>query len=222
MPIRLDERLSAVASLVKGGSVADIGCDHGKLAYFLVSTDRAKKVVATDISEQSLKKARDLVLENGADELVDIRLGDGLAPIKSGEVDTVVIAGLGGDVISEIISRAHEDGKRFEGYILSPNTHPEKVRRTLMSVGQKIYFDSAVECAGKLYTVIASSEGEDSLSELQQAFGAFYKSDADFVCRAEKELNYTEELLASGAISDKLKKRTEMLKTALNDCKIER
>ena len=222
MPIRLDERLYAIASLVKGGSVADIGCDHGKLAYYLVATDRASKVIATDLSERSLQKARDLVLENGAEELVDIRLGDGLSPIESGEVDVVVIAGLGGDVISDIISRAHAEGKRFASYILSPNTHPEKVRRALMSVGQKINFDSAVECAGKLYALIASSEGEQSLSELEIEFGAFLKSDADFAVRAEKELKYIEGLRASGVVSDKLAKRAEMLKTALKECKSER
>ena len=60
MPIRIDERLTAIATLIKGGTVADVGCDHGKLGYYLVSTDRAERVIATDISAPSLQKAYEL------------------------------------------------------------------------------------------------------------------------------------------------------------------
>ena len=106
MPIRIDERLTAIANLIQGGAVADIGCDHGKLGYYLVSTDRADKVIATDISAPSLRKASELAFDNGVTEIMETRLGDGLSPIKSEEVDTVVIAGLGGDVIAEILKSA--------------------------------------------------------------------------------------------------------------------
>lgn len=219
MPIRLDERLMLVASLVDGGSAADVGCDHGKLAYYLVGTDRADKVIATDISEGSLKKARQLAAENGVEERMLTRLGDGLEPIASGEVDTVVIAGLGGDVISGILRRAFEEGKRFQSYVISPNTHPEKVRRTLVEIGQKIAYDGAVTCAGKLYTVIKSEKGECSLDELQLQFGAFYDVDEQFAARAEEELAYISALLEK-ASSEKLKQRAEMLKSALYNAKM--
>ncbi len=222
MPIRLDERLSKIASLISGGTVADVGCDHGKLAYYLVSTDRASKAIATDISEGSLKKARELASENGADELVITRLGDGLAPIASGEVDAVVIAGLGGDVISKILLDAHREGKRFQSYVLSPNTHPEKARRALSEIGQKITYDSAVECAGKLYTVIASREGQGALDELEETFGAFYLRDAQFEKRAAQELKYIASLIGGGASSDKLARRKKLLETALENIKKER
>ena len=219
MPIRLDERLMYIASLVRGGSVADVGCDHGKLAYYLVGTDRADKVIATDISEESLKKASTLAVENGVEGRMLTRLGDGLAPVASGEVDEVIIAGLGGDVIAGILLRAYEKGKRFEKYILSPNTHPEKARRALVEIGQKIVSDRAIECAGKLYTVIASEEGECFLDALQESFGAFYMEDAQFVGRAREELKYIQSLLENAA-SEKLEKRAEMLKSALNNVKM--
>lgn len=219
MPIRLDERLTRVASLVTGGSAADIGCDHGKLAYYLVGTDRAEKVIATDISEGSLQKATELAAENGVERRMPTRLGDGLDPIASGEVDTVIIAGLGGDVIADIIKRAYVKGKRFANYVLSPNTHPEKVRRALVEIGQKIVYDSPVICAGKRYTVIKSEEGQSSLDALREQFGAFYDSDPMFASLAEEELRYVE-LLLQTASSEKLKQRAEMLKTALNNAKM--
>ena len=218
MPIRLDERLACVASLVTGGSAADIGCDHGKLAYFLVGTDRVEKVIATDISESSLQKATELAAENGVEQRMPTRLGDGLDPIESGEVDTVIIAGLGGDVIAKIIKRAFEQGKRFESYVLSPNTHPEKVRRALVEIGQKIMYDKPVFCARKRYTVIKSKEGQSSLDALQEQFGAFYDTDPRFVSVAEEELRYIDLMLFTTS-SEKLIQRAEMLKMALNNVK---
>ena len=69
MPIRLDQRLTAIANLVDYGKVADVGCDHGKLGYYLVSTDRASEVIATDISKPSLDKAKELAFENGVADI---------------------------------------------------------------------------------------------------------------------------------------------------------
>lgn len=219
MPIRLDERLTAVANAVDYGVVADVGCDHGKLGYYLLGTDRASKVIATDISEGSLKKARELAYDNGVSSLMQTRLGDGLAPVKSGEADTVVIAGLGGDVISEILARARQDGKRFKHFVLSPNTHSEKVRREILLQGHKIERDEVVECAGKRYTLIKTGEGKESLDEYEVLFGKFYTLSEDFRINAQKELEYKQGLLQANPDSRELKDRVEILKSALAKAK---
>lgn len=214
MLIRLDERLGAIAKLVDYGTVADVGCDHGKLGFYLLGTDRASKVIATDISEGSLQKASRLAFENDLD--METRLGDGLAPVADGEADTVVIAGLGGDVISEILIRARADGKKFANYVLSPNTHPEKVRRELAAQGHRIVFDDVIECAGKRYTLIKSQTGSGELDELQIAFGAFYKENAGFLKSAKEELAYKERILSEHS-SPELEKRVNMLKAAIKN-----
>lgn len=219
MPIRLDQRLSLIASLTDYGSVADVGCDHGKLGYYLVSTDRASKVIATDISAPSLAKASDLARENGVSDVVETRLGDGLAPIKDGEVDTVIIAGLGGDVISEILARSRAEDKKFGCFILSPNTHPEKVRREIVKQGHKIVFDDMIECGTKVYTVIKSVTGECSLDEMQITFGAFYGTSRNFVKFANRELNILQDILQNNPQSSKLAKRIDCLKSALDNAK---
>ena len=214
MPIRLDERLTRIATLVDYGRVADVGCDHGKLGYYLIGTDRASSVIATDISEGSLKKARELAYDNGVASLMQTRLGDGLVPVADGEVDTVVIAGLGGDVISGILAHAREDKKRFAHFVLSPNTHPEKVRRELLSWSHKIVYDDIVECGGKHYTVIKTQEGEETLDELKILFGAFYASSENFARLAKQELEYKSELLKKHWDKE-LERRVELLKAAL-------
>lgn len=214
MLIRLDERLSAIAKLVDYGTVADVGCDHGKLGFYLLGTDRASKVIATDISEGSLQKASRLAFENDLD--METRLGNGLAPVADGEADTVVIAGLGGDVISDILFRARKDGKKFANYVLSPNTHPEKVRKELAEQGHKIVFDDVIECAGKRYTLIKSQTGSGYLDELQIAFGAFYKENTSFLKSAKEELAYKENILKEH-FSPELEKRVSILKAAITE-----
>ena len=214
MPIRLDERLTRIANLVDYGRVADVGCDHGKLGYYLIGTDRASSVIATDISEGSLKKASELAYDNGVTERMQTRLGDGLVPVADGEVDTVVIAGLGGDVISGILAKAREDGKHFAHFVLSPNTHPEKVRRELVSQSHKIVYDDIVECGGKRYTVIKTEQGVDELDELQILFGAFYKDNVSFAEYARQELEYKQDILKKHGDRE-LECRVELLKAAL-------
>lgn len=156
MPIRLDSRLQKIASLIKGGVVADIGCDHGKLGYYLLSTDRAESVIATDISAPSLAKAEALAHDQGVEDRLFARLGDGLQPIESGEADVIVIAGLGGDVISAILQRARIEGKVFNRFVLSPNTHSEKVREEIIACRHRILYDGLTECSQKYYTIIST------------------------------------------------------------------
>ena len=218
MPIRLDERLTRIATLVDYGRVADVGCDHGKLGYYLIGTDRASSVIATDISEGSLKKARELAYDNGVATLMQTRLGDGLSPIEDGEVDTVVIAGLGGDVISGILAKAREDKKHFAHFVLSPNTHPEKVRRELVNQAHRIVYDDVIECGGKHYTVIKTECGIEELDELQILFGAFYVSNESFVRLARQELEYKSGILEKHGDKE-LESRVELLKAALANVK---
>lgn len=216
MPVKLDARLNAIATLcrpVEGGTFADIGCDHGKLACHLAGLS-AKKVIATDISLPSLAKAAALADKFGATDRVETRAGDGLDIISPEEAETVVIAGLGGDTIARIVGRAEEQGKRFSRYILSPNTHPEKVRALLVSSGLRITDDAVVREGGKDYPVIAAVRGEDSLDELQLLFGKFFAEDPDFPERARREAELLGRALTNAPAE--AGKRRELLLRALS------
>lgn len=222
MPIRIDERLTAIAGLVKGGAVADVGCDHGKLGFYLVSTDRAEKVIATDISAPSLLKAKELAFNEGVTEIMETRLGDGLSPIKSQEVDTVIIAGLGGDVISEILKSARLDAKKFSRFVLSPNTHPEKVRKELALSGHEIVYDNLTECAGKYYTIISTELNSDYKEELdddQILYGKFFKRDKVFLKRSREEISTMKKILETHQSKD-LQDKIDRLEKVLEKVEI--
>lgn len=216
MPIRLDQRLTSIANLVDYGKVADVGCDHGKLGYYLVSTDMASEVIATDISAPSLAKAEELAKENGVSDIMSARLGDGLGCVESEEVDTVIIAGLGGDVIANILSRARDEGKIFQHFLLSPNTHPEKVRREIILSRHTIVYDDLLEVAGKVYTIIKTQKGESKLDEEQIKYGAFFKTNPNFSAFVKKDIQSLENIYRNNPSASELKDKIDALKDALD------
>ncbi len=152
---KLSLRLITIASLVpKGAFVCDVGTDHGFLPIFLMSNRRVRGVIATDINKKPLKKAEENIKKSGV-EGISLRLCDGLSAVGKEEADTVIIAGIGGEVISRIIERGCEITKRGSVQIvLQPTTSPEFLRRYLYETGFIIKREIPVEENGKLYSVM--------------------------------------------------------------------
>lgn len=156
-------RLAKISELVPfGASVADIGCDHGYLSMYLASSGKCKKIIATDVNELPLQKAIYNFSVYNLNQKIDTRLGNGLAPINKKEVDTVIIAGMGGELIASIIDYAKKDNKVFSKYILQPMSRPENLRKYLCENGFKITAEHLVEEKERLYTIIESEEGNEN------------------------------------------------------------
>lgn len=154
---KLSLRLKAVASLVPcGARVCDIGTDHAYLAIELMKSGTVKSVIATDINEKPLENARKNIKKSNADS-VELRLCDGLSGIFPEEVDTVIIAGMGGEVISGILERGKAVVQRSgTTLILQPTTSPETLRRFLCENGFDIKNEIPICENGKLYSVISA------------------------------------------------------------------
>lgn len=147
----LSKRLSAVASLVKyGGVVADIGTDHGYIPVYLYKAGVIKGAVAADVNEGPLSSCKALVLQEGLCDAIKTRLSDGLENIDPDEYDTVIIAGMGGELIRDILSKADLRDKHI---ILNPMTHPEVARKYLYDNGFEIDNDFIVKDSKHYYSV---------------------------------------------------------------------
>lgn len=155
MPLSL--RLKLIASLVPDGArVCDVGTDHAYLPIELIKSGRASRVIATDIREKPLENARKNIRKSGALG-IELRLCDGLSAVASSETDAVIIAGIGGEVISGIISRAGWlKEKPYPTLILQPTTSPEELRRFLIKNCFEITSDTAISENGKLYSVMTA------------------------------------------------------------------
>ncbi|MBR4500844.1 MAG: SAM-dependent methyltransferase [Clostridia bacterium] len=176
--ISLDNRLRSVFDLFPSCRLAaDIGADHGKLALALVTQGKAEKVMVTDISRDSLRKAEDLFAEHNATHLAEFLLGDGMT-VLSENPDAVSVCGMGGKTISGIL----ENGIPLiygSKLILSPHTEIPTVRRTLYRLGYHIASERCVVASGRFYIILAADPGRESISEEEIELGPCLYSQRD-------------------------------------------
>ncbi|MCL5058739.1 MAG: class I SAM-dependent methyltransferase [Actinobacteria bacterium] len=158
----LDPRLDAIVSHIPPGSrVADIGTDHALLPVSLVKTGRASRVVATELNEKPYQTALRQVMESGVNSLVEVRRGDGLVALRPGEVDVVVIAGMGGNTIAGVLERSPEVLAGVTRLVLQPMSDPGDLRMWLARNGWRLADEELVKDDGKFYVIIAAVPGEE-------------------------------------------------------------
>ena len=157
----LTERLAAIANEIeKGESVADIGTDHGYLPMYLTKEEISPKVIMADISKGSLNKARRNCRELMPEVKFDFRNGNGLRVIKKGEVDVIVIAGMGGNLICDILGRDLGKAKSCKKLILQPRTAQGRLRAWLVRKGFDIVNEQLVREGRFICEIITAVPGE--------------------------------------------------------------
>lgn len=127
--MKLSCRLETIAKMVlKDSRVADIGTDHGLVPIFLSENKISEYIICSDISKSSLMKSEHILVDYPN---IHPRLGDGLNVIKKDEVDEVIIAGMGGVLISNILEENIEIVKNLKGIILQPMQASNFLRKYL-------------------------------------------------------------------------------------------
>jgi tRNA (adenine22-N1)-methyltransferase len=150
--IKLTPRLKAVASLVRQGRrLADIGTDHAYLPAYLVLKGVVPSAIASDLREGPLDNARATVRENGIENQIELRISDGFDCLYYSEADDYVLAGMGGILMSELLSRAEWLKNPDLHLILQPQSHAEYVRRFLSENGFEIQNEICVNEGERLY-----------------------------------------------------------------------
>jgi len=151
----LDSRLLKIAGLVPVGSrVADIGTDHALLPIYLIESKIATKVIASDIRRGPLSVARKNIKKSASGENIDLRFSDGLDEIGCEEVDTVIVAGMGGELIADIINRAKWLRNSKYKLLLQPMSSAMELRKFLSKNNFEIIEELAVLSVGRIYSII--------------------------------------------------------------------
>ncbi len=152
----MNARLSAVADFVRGGAlVVDVGCDHAILPIELVRKNKVARVIACDIGEGPLSSANRNIKRAGLENIIETRLSDGLDKILPDEVDHIIVAGMGGDLIDRFIGNADWTRDKKYRFILQPMTSADDLRVWLSENGFIIEKEKPLYDAGRLYTVMA-------------------------------------------------------------------
>lgn len=154
-PFLLSRRLDLCASFVAQDSrLADIGTDHAYLPIALCLNNKILSAVACDIADGPLQRAKENIQRYGLDDKIQTRLSDGLQNVSRDEIDTVVIAGMGGELIAKILSECPYIRDKELSLILQPMTRCEKLIFWLYENGFAINSQKAVTEDGKHYTVM--------------------------------------------------------------------
>ena len=168
-------RLEEIIHMVDNNSiVADIGTDHGIVPYELVKSQKAKKVIASDISEKSLDKLREKLdyLENP--EKIVLSVSDGLENLNEYQVDTIIISGMGGNLIADIINKNINVAKSSNCIILGANNSLSLLRKFLHENSFEIIQEVDLFENDKYYQIIKAKVGKQIFTEdYEYEFGKY-------------------------------------------------
>ena len=158
--MELTARLQSVADQVpQGAAFADIGTDHAYLPVWLLLNGRIRHAIAADLREGPLNSARETAEQYGVSHQVSFRLCNGLADISADEVDTIAIAGMGGETIASILEAAPwtREGKLL---LLQPMTSFPDLRLWLQKSGYNIEKETITKEGRRLYTCLTVRAGQ--------------------------------------------------------------
>lgn len=176
--LQLQPRLQLLADLVPAGArLADIGTDHGYLPVWLLQQGRIHTAIAADVGEEPLQHARRTAWEQDI-QAIDFRLCDGLRGIQPEEVDTIVIAGMGGETIVHILTAAPWTADGQHTLLLQPMTKAEWLRDWLVKHGYRFTAERLVWDKDFLYPVMQVTGGTQApLTEVEQYGGLLLDGD---------------------------------------------
>ena len=164
--MQIDARLAAIAAFVPHGTtLADIGADHAYLAATLVMKGIAWRAVVGDLSAGACAAARRTALTQRLTREIDVRQGNGLSVLTPGEAESIVIAGMGGALIAEILSGAPAVLTSVQTLVLQPMNGAAKLRRWLYTNGWDIVDETLARAGGHLYEIIRAEHGAAELPD---------------------------------------------------------
>lgn len=155
----MSQRLRAVAELVpQNARVIDVGTDHAMIPVWLVQTNRAEHVWASDLRVGPIQNARRLIEDTDTGDRIQTCLTDGLNGFGPDDGDTVIIAGMGGETMVSILSAAPWT-RGDVLLILEPQSKQDLLRRWLLENGYAIHHESLVKDAGRIYPILTAKQG---------------------------------------------------------------
>lgn len=173
-PVKLlSARLLTVVSQIKGRTLADIGTDHAYVPITACLSGTIDTAIACDVKPGPLAKAAAHIHACGLESRIQTRLGDGLSPVAPGEADCIVIAGMGGMRIIDILTRDRETARSAKQLILQPQHDIPHTRKMLHAMNFEITGEYMAREDDRFYTIITVQpvSAADGWSETEYLLG---------------------------------------------------
>jgi tRNA (adenine22-N1)-methyltransferase len=169
------QRIVSLASLCPtDGPLVDIGSDHGQLLQTLYLQGFAFPLYGSELSPssfQSLKKSVE-------DYPFHLYQADGLNHLPD-KVDTIVIAGMGGLLIIDILTKGIAALSKVQTLVLGPQRDVQKVRQWLAKYGWMITEEKFVLESEKGYPLLVAKSGKMTLTAIEATYGPILISKGD-------------------------------------------
>lgn len=164
--MKLTPRLQKIADFVpEGAKVADVGTDHAYIPVYLAREKNIERLIASDINEGPLDSAKSYVTASELKDTIELRLGNGMKVLEENEVDTVIIAGMGGLLIAEIMEDSKNVCKSVDRFILQPMVGMRELRQYLESNEYIVSDESLVREGNKLYQILLVEKGNEKVED---------------------------------------------------------
>lgn len=227
MKIPISPRLKAIADeVILAGTAADIGTDHGYLPVYLVKRKELSRVIAADVNQDPLNKARRVIQLYKLQPYIDLRLGNGLEVLHPGEASTIIIAGMGGVLISELLDKSPVIAQKAEKLILQPVQGTKELRRFLFENGYEIINEKLIQERHRFYVILSTyftNKPVQQVDPLTLEIGAFIQQQDPVVTQAflRRKIRITEKklrgMLRSEAVEKEKIMETELLLEKLKE-----
>lgn len=204
----LNPRLKKIAELVpKNTCTADIGTDHAYIPIVLVKNGIANRAIASDIKKGPLMRAEDNIRKYALTDKIETRLGPGLETLTPGDAEVIIIAGMGGILMGDILEQSREVTNSAKLLILQPMTAVPELREYLSGNGYEISAEYLEAEEEKLYNIIvAKPHGNTEYSQKEMYLGKYLEKTSPLLFERYKK-----------AVLTKLNKRLEGLKKSQSD-----
>lgn len=225
--VQISKRLQEVARLVtKEKAVADVGCDHAYTSIYLVQQGIASKVIALDVNRGPLERAKINIEKYSMQQQIQTRLSDGIKELKPGEVHTLLIAGMGGPLMQQILMGHPEVLEQVDELVLQPQSEVREVRVFLEHIGFEIQREEMLVDEGKYYVMMKAKRVEISQALEREVFYRYgkYLLENRNLCLyqfLQRELENFENIRRKiqGNTSEKCRQKIEKLQEDITFCK---
>lgn len=214
--INISERLKSVASFVlddkKSNKIIDVGCDHALLDIYLLQNNYELNIVASDVNQGPLDKAKENITKYSLLNKIELRLSDGIVSLND-DIDTVVISGMGKDTIVEILSRDKDKLLNVSKLVISSNNKFPSLREDIFKLGFVLDNEKIVYEDGKFYIIMKFIKGNKKYSSKEVYFGPCLLKNKDILF--DKYFSYLKEekiKILSNLPDRCIKKRKELEK----------
>ncbi|MBR2476752.1 MAG: SAM-dependent methyltransferase [Clostridia bacterium] len=176
----LTDRLEKIAECIDCKTLADVGTDHGYIPIYAVKNGKCEKAIACDVNKGPLKSADENISSYGLSAKIETRLSDGLEGLGTGEADTIVIAGMGGFLIRDILERGADRLDDNTTLLLQPMVAVAELREYLVKNGYNIFNERLSREGEKFYNILCVRKGKCEYTERDILLGRNIEDDENY------------------------------------------